>query len=97
MKAGHLIALFLAALAADAAVMQLGTGSGETWTTGLQYPPITAHLGDSLVHHCTSSLMLLASQVAQRHRCHTPRSRIKTTQDEMSLPLNASCLHEGVS
>lgn len=26
-----------------------------------------------------------------------PRSRIKTTQDEMSLLPNASCLHEGVS
>ena len=74
MKAGHLIALFLAAVAADAAAMQLGTGSGETWTTGLQYPPITAHVGDSLVHHCTRTLavpLLLVSQIARQHRYHS--------------------------
>ena len=40
--------LLIAALAAEAAVLQLGAGR-ETWTTGIQYPVIHAHINDTLV------------------------------------------------
>ena len=40
--------LLIAALAAEAAVLQLGAGR-ETWTTGIQYPVIHAHINDALV------------------------------------------------
>ena len=40
--------LLVAALAAEAAVLQLGAGR-ETWTTGIQYPVIHAHINDTLV------------------------------------------------
>ena len=48
-KAAALLGVVLAAaLAAEAAVLQLGSGR-ETWTTGIQYPLIYAHVNDTLV------------------------------------------------
>ena len=42
------------------ATLQLGPSDPEgTWTTGLQYPPVSAHVSDRLVQACSACYMSL--------------------------------------
>ena len=65
MEAAVLLGVLLAAaLAAEAAVLQLGSGR-ETWTTGIQYPLIHAHINDALVIYIAQCPQIAGSAMFQ--------------------------------
>ena len=67
MEAVTLLGLLVAAaLAAEAAVLQLGSGR-ETWTTGIQYPSINAHIDDTLVICIAQCLKVAAVIILRKH------------------------------